>query len=258
MITGSFLKLFYLLYNTGMTLHSPSFTIWSTLIRLFLACVSAGVIGYGRSQRGRSAGIRIYMLTGIGAALSIMISLYLYTMFMGPWHPATETVTLRLDVSRYAAQVLSGIGFLVAGSIIAVEYRHIEGLTTAAGMFASVCMGFAAGAGFYECVIVALILILITLNIMGTLEIQFKRSHRNITIYVELESLEDVDELTSLITERGHTILDIDVERTEKIKNRYPSLILFLNLSKNRPSHSEVLSTIAELPYVYAVEERIS
>ena len=241
-----------------MTLHSASFTIWSTIFRLFLACVSAGVIGYGRTRRGRTAGFRTYMLTGIGAAMSILLAMYIYTMLMGPWHSTVETVGMKFDASRYAAQVLSGVGFLAAGSIIAVEHRQVEGLTTATGLFASVCMGLAAGAGFYECVILALILILISLNIMAPLEIRFKRRHRNMTLFVELDSIEDVDKLTSLIREKGAVIQDIDVEQTEKDKDKYPSLILSMRLSKERSSHSEVLATIAELPYVYSVEELIS
>ena len=190
--------------------------------------------------------------------MSILLAMYIYTMLMGPWHSTVETVGMKFDASRYAAQVLSGVGFLAAGSIIAVEHRQVEGLTTATGLFASVCMGLAAGAGFYECVILALILILISLNIMAPLEIRFKRRHRNMTLFVELDSIEDVDKLTSLIREKGAVIQDIDVEQTEKDKDKYPSLILSMRLCKEHSSHSEVLATIAELPYVYSVEELIS
>ncbi len=257
-MSGPFLKCLWLQYNTGMTLHSTSFTIWSTLFRLFLACVSAGVIGYGRTRRGRTAGFRTYMLTGIGAAMSIMLAIYMYQMLKGPWHATVETVGMKFDASRYAAQVLSGIGFLAAGSIIAIEHQQVEGLTTATGLFASVCMGLTAGAGFYECVILALILILITLNLMAPLEIRFKRRHRNITIFIEFDSIDDIDKITSLIKERDGTIYDIDVQQMEKEKDKYPSAVFYLKLGRDRPSHSEILSSIAELPCVYGVEELIS
>ncbi len=241
-----------------MTMNSTSFTLGSLTLRLILAMVSAGVIGYGRTRRGRTAGFRTYMLTGIGAALSILLAMYLYEMLIGPWADTVAAVGMKFDASRYAAQVLSGVGFLAGGSIIVIEHQQVEGLTTATGLFASVCMGLAAGAGFYLCVAVSLILILLALNVMAPMELRFKRRHRNITLFVEFDSVENVEDISGLVTSRDGTILEVDFEQIEKTKDRYPSAIFSLRLAKDHSSHSEILATIAEQPYVYSVEELIS
>ena len=234
------------------------FTFPTILFRLFLAAACAGTIGYGRTRRRRHAGFRTYMLTGIGACLSILLATYEYQMFQGQWHYAVEAVGMKFDAGRYAAQVLSGVGFLAAGSIIAIDHQQVEGLTTAAGLFASVCMGLAAGAGFYTAVIASLVLILITLNVMAPLEISFKRRLRNMTLSVEFRSIEDLDDIVNVVTERGGQMQGIDIERAEKEKNKLPSAIFTLRLSKEHSSHSEILSSIAELPCVSAVEELIA
>lgn len=241
-----------------MTFQSSQFTFGAIILRLCLAVLSAGVIGYGRTRRGRTAGFRTYMLTGVGACLSILLASYDYQMLTGGWSDIVAEVGMKFDASRYAAQVLSGVGFLAAGSIIATDHQQVEGLTTAAGLFASVCMGLAAGAGFYLCVVLSLVLILLSLNVMAPLETAFKRRHRNMTIYVIFHSAEDLQKITDLVNEKEGTILGIDVERTVKEKDLYPSAILSIRMGKEKASHSEMLSSIAELPCVVGVEELIS
>ena len=119
-------------------------------------------------------------------------------------------------------------------------------------------MGLAAGAGFYLCVVLSLVLILLSLNVMAPLETAFKRRHRNMTIYVMFHSAEDLQKITDLVNEKEGTILGIDVERTVKEKDLYPSAILSIRMGKEKASHSEMLSSIAELPCVVGVEELIS
>ena len=241
-----------------MNLNSTNFTFGSILFRLLLATVSSGIIGYGRTRRKRHAGFRTYMLTGIGAALSILLAIYEYEMLAGPWSETVANVGMKFDASRYAAQVLSGVGFLAAGSIIAIDHQQVEGLTTARGLFASVCMGLASGAGFYICVIPSMLLILLALDVMSPMETTFKRRHRNITLFVEFEDMQNVETITSVVTEHEGRILGIDFEQVVKEKEKYPSAIFSLRLSKDNPSHSEMLSSIAELPCVYGVEELIA
>lgn len=122
-------------------------------------------MGYGRTQKRQNAGIRTYTLTSIGAALTILIAMYEYEMLKGPWAEITKLTELKFDGSRFSAQVINGIGFLAAGTIIAVQHQQVSGLTTAIGLFASACLGIAAGSGFYECVLLAVIPIIITSRI---------------------------------------------------------------------------------------------
>lgn len=110
--------------------------IVALLVRTLLAILCAGIIGYDRNVHGASAGFRTHILVCIGAMIAMSTGQY-------------AAMYYTTDVVRIGAQVVSGIGFLGAGSIM-VNKRHIKGLTTAAGLWASACIGLAIGIGFYE------------------------------------------------------------------------------------------------------------
>ncbi len=235
------------------------FNFLSVCLRMILAMCAGGIIGFGRTRKKKTAGLRTYMLTGIGASLAIMISLYEYEMMTnGLWAPIVEEIGMKYDVSRFAAQVISGAGFLAAGSIIAIEHQQVEGLTTATGLFASVCMGLAAGAGFYECVLITCVLIILVLNVFQPLERMYKRHARNIDLIVEFESVENIQQITELLNEKNASIYDIDIERTTRSGEHYPAAIFSMKMSKGKMSHANMISSIAELDCVYSVEELIA
>lgn len=110
------------------------------VIRTLLALLCAGIIGYDRDSQGSAAGIRTHILVCIGAMIAMCTG-----EFVSMYYSA--------DAERIGAQVVSGIGFLGAGTIM-VNRGHIKGLTTAAGLWASACIGLAIGTGFYEAAIV--------------------------------------------------------------------------------------------------------
>lgn len=231
------------------------FTFVSVAIRLVLAMIAGGVIGWGRSKREQAAGLRTYMLASIGAALCILISLYEYEMIKGAWAPIVAEVGEKFDASRIGTQAISGIGFLAAGTILSVSHQRLSGLTTAAGLFASVCMGLACGAGFFELVIVTLIMMILVLEIMYPLEILYKRKARNVTLSVEFDSINSIGQISEVIKGEGARIYDIEVERVKKKGEHHPSAIFSMKLSKENTSHSSVLSAVAALSCVYAIEE---
>lgn len=234
------------------------FHFGTVVFRVFLATLTSGFIGYGRTRRSKTAGFRTYMLTGIGACMSVLIALYNYEMMNTLWADTVASVGLKFDASRFSAAVIGGIGFIAAGSIIDTDHQQVSGLTTATGLFASVCMGFACGAGFYECVIISCLLIAIALNLMQPLERRLKRRWRYITMYVEFEGIEDVERITEVIRSKNAEIQDIEVERVKKSGPNYPGAIMNVRLSKENVSHSDMLSSIAELDCVVAIEELIS
>lgn len=234
------------------------FSFTSMLVRLLLATVAGGLLGFGRSRRGRAAGLRTYMLISAGAAMCSILSTFQYQMLSGPWAEFAEKVGLKYDASRLAAQAVTGIGFLGAGIIFKTAHQQVNGLTTATGLFASVCMGIAAGAGFYELVVIATALMALVMNIMSPLEAAFKRRLRSITLSVEFTHAEDINEITEMIKRQNIRIFDIDVERSEKKGEKYPSAIFDLQLSRENHSHSSFLTNLAELPCVRSVQELIS
>ena len=117
------------------------------IIRTLLALLCAGVIGFERDAHGSAAGLRTHILVCLGAMIAMSTGVFAATHFSG-------------DASRIGAQVVSGIGFLGAGTIM-VNRGHIKGLTTAAGLWTSACIGLAIGTGFYEAAIVGSIAVLI-------------------------------------------------------------------------------------------------
>lgn len=143
-------------------------------LRLVVAATLSGIIGVNRGRLEWTAGLRTHMLVGVGAALAIIVSTFGFSDVL-----ANEHVVL--DPSRIAAQVISGIGFLGAGTILFVERDQIvRGLTTAASLWAVASVGLAAGAGLYWGAIIATALIWIILAMLKPLEQRLtgKRSRR--------------------------------------------------------------------------------
>ena len=240
---------------SGAMTYLREFHFLSALFRLALALGVGGVVGYGRSQKRRSAGLRTYMLTCVGAALTILISMYEYQMLTTQWAGVVEAVGLKFDGSRFSAQVINGIGFLAAGTIIRAAHQQVSGLTTAIGLFTTAGLGVAIGSGFYECVLPALLLILLTMELMQPVEIGFKRRLRNMTVYVEYEGEENLGTITRTLGDIKAQIFELELEPGQEDRN---GVRLELKLERGRASHSAALSSLAELPCVYSVQELIS
>ena len=233
------------------------FNFLSVCVRLLLALIAGGIIGFGRGRKKQTAGLRTYIITSVGAALTALISFYEYEMINSSWSLASALTEIKFDGSRFSAAVISGIGFLAAGSIMLVAHQQVSGLTTAIGLFVTACLGIAAGAGFYEIVIVSVIMIVVVMEGMYQLEITFKRKTRNITIHVDFDDIENIDMITDALKTENATIYEFELEDTSK-KKETPSAIIWIKLSKENNSHSSLLSSIAELPCVSSVQELIS
>ena len=234
------------------------FTLGSVVFRLVLAMLFGGAIGYGRSRKERPAGLRTYMLICVGSAMTVLLALFQYEMLVGPWADVAEETGMKFDASRLAAQTIAGIGFLGAGIIIKASHQQVKGLTTATGLFVTVCMGLAAGAGFYEIVVLSLVLTVLVLNVMSPLEAAFKRRLRNISLNVEFQDVGDIEKISQVLKAQEAQIYDIEIERTEWEGNHAPCAVFILRLSKNNHSHSGMLTSLAELDCVYSVQEIIA
>ena len=243
---------------TSICNYLHEFHFVTVLFRLILAMLAGGVIGYGRAKKKRAAGFRTYMLASIGAALAIMLSLYEYEMMQGLWAPIVAQVGEKFDAARYAAQVIGGIGFLGAGTIIALDHSQVSGLSSAAGMLICVGIGMAAGCGFYSCLICGVICTVFVLDVVPPFETALKRRIRNITLVMEFNDINDIDTIVGTIQARHVQIFDIDVERTEFDGSNYPCAVFTLKLDKENTSHSDMLSSLAELPCTYSVHEIIA
>lgn len=232
-------------------------TFQIAVMRLVLAMLCGLVIGYGRSRKARDAVLPTYMIVTLGAAMSVMFSLYQYQMMSGPWKDVVQRVGVKFDASRMAALTVTGIGFLGAGIIIKTDHKQVRGLTTATGLFATVCLGVAAGLGFYDCLIIAMVMCTMVLNLMGPLESAIKRRLRNITMFVVYSDTDDIGTITQVIEDMNAQIMDIDVVRDPAIEEETDSAVFTLRLSRKNHSHSAMLSSIAELSCVREVQELV-
>ena len=228
-------------------------TAASVLLRMTLAMLFGGVIGMERGRRHRPAGFRTYMLVCLGAALTMLLGQYLALMVSSGWTDSSGA-PLRTDVARFGAQVISGIGFLGAGTIIVTGRQEVKGLTTAAGLWASACMGLAIGAGFYECVLPGLVLIFLCVRVLPAAEAVMVENARNMNLYIEFTSLDDVGLILGCIKAQEVDIYDVDIERGRKDQARHPSAVFALRLRKKR-SHSQVVAAIAKLECIRMIDE---
>ena len=228
--------------------------IYTMMLRIMLAMLMGGIVGFEREKKRRPAGFRTYMLVALGAALTIILSQYLTYMLNNPWLETANKVGVKTDVSRFGAQVINGVGFLGAGTIIVTGRQEVKGLTTAAGLWASACMGLAIGAGFYECMIVGIVLIVLSMKLLPAIEDAMLAYSRNMTIYVEMDSFENLGNIVNRIKSEGIILYDVEIEK-DKIEHRARfSVLCSMHLPKRR-QHAELLATLSTLDGVIAIDE---
>ena len=180
----------------------PEPSAFHFVVRLLLAALFAGVIGLERESHGRPAGLRTHILVSMGSCLVMLLSIY---GFPG-W-------TAR-DPARLAAQVISGIGFLGAGTILR-EGASVKGLTTAASLWVVAGIGLAIGAGFYLSAVVATVIAVVALFFLEKLEKRFI-SPRAVSLEVTMvDRPGQLGEVCSLIGRHGFSIHGIELERDE-------------------------------------------
>ena len=156
-------------------------------------------------------------------------------------------------MSRLGAQVINGIGFLGAGTIIVTGHQEVKGLTTAAGLWASACMGLAIGAGFVEGALVGCLLIVLTIVVLTRIERLLMARARNINLYVEFVNVEDVGKIISAIKAQSIRIFDVEIHKSKGIGVNQ-SAVFSIRLPKRMP-HTTVLSVLASVEQVRSVEE---
>lgn len=224
--------------------------IESVFLRLALAMIFGGMIGAERGKKRRAAGFRTHMLVCIGAALSGILSQFIFVMLSGPWAEIANTISRPTDVSRIGSQVIGGVGFLGAGTIMFTSRKEIKGLTTAAGLWASACVGIAVGAGFYEAVFLAFLLIYLIFKILPKIELSIVKHSKNMNIYIEVESSQLIKNLISTIKTNDIKILEMDIHR-----NRQVLCMMFSLKLQSRTKRERLISTISGMAGVLLIEE---
>lgn len=180
---------------------------WDFALRLFVAGAMGVLIGLERGYRAKEAGYRTHFLVALGSALMMIVSQYGFMEVL-------KTDLIRLDPSRIAAQVVSGIGFIGAGTII-LQKQIVRGLTTAAGIWATSGIGLAVGAGMYAVGISATLLVLLGLE---TLSYFFKSiGLRNMMIDFSTDDKEAIKRVSKKFNTRNYVV--VSYEMTEAYTN---------------------------------------
>lgn len=218
------------------------FTGISIAIRLVLATLFGGIIGMEREAKGHSAGFRTFTLVCLGSAVSTIVNIYLFQ------------ITQSADVSRIPAGVVSGIGFLGVGTIIVTRKNTVRGLTTAASLWATACLGLALGAGMIATSTLTFVLILFTIGVLQRLGRYIAGRNRDISLYIEMEKGKDIDDLIKFIRSKGYGISTMEKKREKVSKNIDLTIMMEIDLKK-KMSHSEVVSELSNLDCVYYIEE---
>ena len=215
----------------------------SIFLRLTMAVFFGGIIGYGREREGRPAGLRTHILVSIGATLAMITNIYICQVYDSASDP-----------TRLGAQVISGIGFLGAGTIIVTGKNKVRGLTTAAGLWASACMGLALGAGFYFGAIIGCVLIFAVTVVLAKLDKKINNKSRNITLYILLESHLEVAKLLTYIQSNNIRISDIEISNNNVTSNELIGLLLGLKISREI-CHNDFINTIIKRDGVIFLQE---
>ena len=204
---------------------------YSCIVRTIFAIIVGGILGWERGLRNRPAGFRTHMLVCLGAAIVMMTNQYVY-----------QTLNIG-DPVRMGAQVISGIGFLGAGTIIITGRNQIRGLTTAAGLWTATCIGLAIGIGFYEGAIIGAVASVCIVALLHRLDVMLKSNSLIIHIYVELMPEFSVGSFLEFSREIGLVISDI------QFKNMFSTDLqgqgFFCSVHSNKKcSHLEIIERL--------------
>ncbi len=226
----------------------------SMALRIALAVIVGGLLGLERERKSSPAGFRTYMLVAIGSTMTIMLSQYLDIMLSTKWLAQAQAVGATHDVSRFGAQVINGVGFLGAGTIILTGRKRVKGLTTAAGLWASACLGLAIGAGFYECVGICVALILICMYAFPALETRMILRSRYMNILAELEGFDHFGIVLATLRELGVTVCDVDLTKHPEDSRASLGVHLSVYLPKEI-NHTMLLARLSTLGGIVSIEE---
>lgn len=211
-------------------------------LRPLMALVMGGILGLERGMKNRPAGLRTYMLVCVGSCLIMMTNQYIFQ--------ATGVG----DPTRMSAQVISGIGFLGAGTIIVTQHNQIKGLTTAAGLWACAAVGLALGIGFYEAAVVGGVAIFTILTLLQHWDNRMHMKGRVFDIYFELAEGYPLGELIRSVRDMDLEIFDVRMESDMLLTDGYTAFIATVK-AKRRKEHTSILKEIGNLQGVIHLEE---
>ena len=216
-------------------------TILSVFLRIFAAVFIGGILGLERGMKNRPAGFRTYMLVCVGACVIMLTNQYIYQ------------VSSTGDPVRMGAQVVSGIGFLGAGTIIVTRRNQIKGLTTAAGLWSAAGVGLALGVGFYEAAVAGTMAVFVVMALLQKMDNKLHRKSKQLEAYIELKEI-SLGDFLRIMRESDIDISDVQREY-EDVQNDGVRAYVATLKGKQRQNHQELMEKVQAIPGVAFVEE---
>lgn len=217
-------------------------SFYSVIIRVFLAVLFGGILGLERGMKNRPAGLRTYMLVCLGSCVIMLTNLYFFQ------------VTESGDPMRLGAQVVSGIGFLGAGTIVVTRRNHIKGLTTAAGLWATAAVGLALGMGFYEAAIAAGISVFFALTVLQKWDHLMHRKTKTMDLYIECGEDLSIATLIRSLRKMELEIEDMQIDHDTASEDHVRGILLTIKSARRR-DHIVLLDQIQQIKGVRMLEE---
>lgn len=214
----------------------------STIVRLALALICGGLLGIERGRKRRPAGFRTYMLVCMGSTLVMITNQYICSVYSVA------------DPARMGAQVISGIGFLGAGTIIVTGRNKVRGLTTAAGLWAVACVGLAIGVGFYSGALIGCILTFFTMAMLHHLDENLTASTKIMDVYIELSALHDLGSLMEYAKSNELKISELEINRNQGDTMDSVGIMVTVRTLTKR-THVEILEVLSRAEGVRYIEE---
>lgn len=214
----------------------------SIICKMFLAVLCGGVIGIEREHKRRPAGFRTHILVALGAAVTVLTGEFLVT------------AGFTTDPGRLGAQVVAGIGFLGAGTIIVTKNRQVKGLTTAAGLWASAIVGLGIGAGYYEAAVSGAIIIILAELLLARFEYFIMSKSKVINLFIEYRDSVALSEISKKMNDMEVKVLSLEVTKQSKDSTRYPCAIYSVQLLK-KSFGQKLISELSAVDGVITVEE---
>lgn len=218
------------------------FTMLSVALRMMFAVFCGGFVGLEREHKRRPAGYRTHILVCLGAAMTTITSQYL---LINGW---------TTDPARLGAQVVAGIGFIGAGTIIVTRRRKVKGLTTAAGLWVSAIIGLAIGSGYFEAGLIATFFVLFSEIVLSKIEWYISSKSKNINIYIEYSEDESIAEIAEEIKKLDVGIIDIEITRSKGAEGSLMGAIFVIQLGR-KTKRGEILHNISRIRGITTLEE---
>lgn len=218
-------------------------TLPSILFRTLLAMLFGGILGYEREKRHRPAGFRTYILVCLGSALAMMVGLYI------------SELTGASDAARIPSQVVSGIGFLGAGTILVTRQNHVKGLTTAAGLWALACLGLSLGVGFYTAAIISFAAIWISIRMLWYVDRRLNASSKTVSLYVEFSQMEYLSRFISFAKSQNCSVENLEITRKENAEGAVSVIATMTMLFDDEVSPTQIIEIYGALEGVVFIKK---